>query len=446
MEKILNWIDKNDKKLLIISVITAIILFFFLNCITPYIIDDYYRMYDCSTFKEIKTIKDAAASIKTEYFVWGGRTISLIFITIFVCIKNKVFFNIANTLVFFLLIHLIIKYTKKDKRLNSLYFIILFLCLWLFTPAYGQDFLWLTGSIAYLWILIPMLLFLIPFKNSLSESKTNRIFMWAIIPLGIIAGWSMENGAAAILFFLIAYFVRKIIIKEKLKAFEILGFISFLIGFLLLLLSPGSRIRSNQIQQFSDQTTITTLYKFFHTIIKRAYYITLDTCKELSFLLITSAIVLFELIYQKKFKYIHFLYILAVFASVYSMVLAPFFQHRSYLFPVVFLIIFIFDGLSTIKFEEQGKHFIAAAVIICIIVFVYSFTVSTLDILNTKQRWDERISIMEEGKANGKMDYEFKIIHSGERHNAQWNLEDLNPFDNIPIAKFFGINSIVGYE
>ena len=69
-----------------------------------------------------------------------------------------------------------------------------------------------------------------------------------------------------------------------------------------------------------------------------------------------------------------------------------------------------------------------------------------LDILNTKQRWDERISIMNEGKANGRMDYEFKIIHSGERHNAQWNLEDLNPYENIPIAKFFGINTIVGYE
>lgn len=446
MDKIFNWIEKNDKKILIISLIIGITFFFFLNCITPFIIDDYCRMYHHSTLQEITTIKDALTSIKAEYFGWGGRTISLIFITIFVCIKNKLPFNIANTVVFFLFLNLLYRYVKKDNRFKSLYFILLFLCFWLFTPAYGQDYLWLTGSIAYLWTIMPMLLFLIPYKDSLSAVKINRILLWSIIPLGLLAGWSMENGAAAILFFLVAYFIRKIIIKEKLKAFEILGFIAFVIGFLFLLLSPGSRNRSNQIQQFSGQATITTLYQLLHTIIKRAYYITFDTCKELSFLLITSAIVLFELIFQKKFKFIHFLYLLAFFASVYSMVLSPFFQHRSYLFSVVFLIIFIFDGFSVIKFEDQGKRFITAALLVCLFVFIHSATISTLDILNTRHIWDERISTMNEGKAKGKMDYEFKIIHSGERHNPQWNIEDLNPFENPQIANFFGINSIVGYE
>ncbi|MBO7484644.1 MAG: hypothetical protein J6T84_01115 [Spirochaetaceae bacterium] len=442
MEKIFNWIEKNDKKILIISAILGIMFFFFLNCITPYIIDDYCRMYDYSTITELTNIKDAFNSIKTEYFMWNGRSLSTIIITFFVCLKNKIPFNIANTAVYFLFLYLIYSFINKNTKLKSLYFITLFICFWLFTPAYGHDYIWLTGSVTYLWSTIFLLLFIIPYKNKLEGKQTSNILTFLAIPLGFIAGWSVENGAAAILFFLIAYFIRKIIIKEKLKAFEILGFIAFFAGFLFLILSPGSRNRSSQI----NASSYTTLFQFIHATIKRAYYITLDACKELSFLLITSAIVLLELIIQKKFKFIHFLYILSTFASVYSMVLSPVFPHRAYLFAVIFLILFIFDGFSLIKIEEQGKRFITAALIVCTVVFIHSATISTLDIFNTRQRWNERIHIIEEGKANGKMDYEFKIIHSGERHNSQWNLEDLNPYDNIPIAKYYGINTIVGYE
>lgn len=445
MEKIFNWIEKNDKKILIISAILGIVFFFFLNCITPFIIDDYCRMYDFSTITELTNIKDALNSIKTEYFMWNGRSISTIIITFFVCLKNKIPFNIANTIVYFLFLYLIYSFINKNIKLKSVYFITLYICFWLFTPAYGHDFLWLTGSVTYLWITVFLILFIIPYKNKLEGKQSSNILTVLAAPLGFLAGWSAENGAAAILVFLIAYFIRKIVIKEKLKAFEILGFIAFVAGFLFLLLSPGSRNRANQLQQFSG-IVHTSLYQLIHDLVKRAYYITFDACKELSFLLITSAIVLFELIIQKKFKFIHFLYILSTFASVYSMVLSPVFPHRAYLFAVIFLILFIFDGFSSIKIEEQGKRFITAALLVCAVVFIHSATISTLDILNTRQRWNERIRIIEEGKANGKMDYEFKIIHSGERHNSQWNLEDLNPYENVPIAKYYGINTIVGYE
>ena len=442
MDKVINWIGKNDKKIFVISLITAVILFFFLNCITPYIIDDYCRMYDCSTLEEIKTVKDAATSIKTEYFTWSGRTLTLIPITFFVCIKNKMLFNFFNTAVYFLFLYLIMRLVNKSNKYKSLYFITLFVSFWLFTPAYGHNYLWLTGAIVYLWPVIPLILFLIPYLNSVSDKKTSKILLYSALPLGFLTGWSVENAAAAVFILLIAYYIRKIVIKEKLKTFEVLGTLAFLFGFVMLLMSPGSHNRSSQLtngEAFS-------LFQFIKIIVKRAYYITFDSCKELSFLLIASSIVLFELIVQKKFKYIHFLYILAALASVYSMILSPVFPHRAYLFAVIFLIIFIFDGFSTVCIEEQAKRFIAAALLVCGIIFIHSFTVSTLDILNTLKRWNDRIIVMNTGKENGIYDYSFKIIHSGERHNSQWNLEDLNPYENIPIAKFFGINTIVGYE
>ncbi len=445
MERIFNWIDRNDKKILIISVITCGILFFFLNCITPFISDDYCNMYNFNNQNEINTIEEAINTLKTIYFSWGGRIIQTVFIIITVRFQNKILFNIINTIIYFIFIYLLYSFVNKNKKHKSLYFMSLFISLWLFTPAYGHNFLWLTGSCVYLWITLFILIFLIPYKNML-EGKQNKIFFsFLIVPLGFVAGWSVENGSAAILFFLIAYFLRKIIIKEKIKAFEILGFIAFIVGFLILILSPGSHNRAKQINDFSG-IYYNTFYQFIHETIKKAYYITFDACKELSFLLISSSIILFELIIQKKFKFIHFLYLLSTFVSVYSMVLSPIFPHRAYFYAVIFLFLFIFDGLSTIKIEAQGMRLITATTLICLIVFVHSLTVSIIDILNTQQRWNDRISIIEEGKENGKMDYEFKIIHSGERHNSQWNIEDLNPLENPQIAKFFGINTIVGYE
>ncbi|WP_306701053.1 DUF6056 family protein, partial [Treponema endosymbiont of Eucomonympha sp.] len=75
-----------------------------------------------------------------------------------------------------------------------------------------------------------------------------------VFPFRAIAGWGNENLCVAALFLLISYFVLKRHKKEPLALFEVFGAAVLLIGFALLLFSPGTHYRGTTVElkaQFS---------------------------------------------------------------------------------------------------------------------------------------------------------------------------------------------------
>lgn len=118
----------------------------------------------------------------------------------------------------------------------------------LFTSVW-QNILWLVGSCNYLWGTTLVLLFLLLYRLNLDVKCKNSIII-AILMLifGIMAGWTNENNAAALLIILVLFSVYRLYNKKNTTIWHISGFIGALIGFLFMILASGNSIRSESLQ------------------------------------------------------------------------------------------------------------------------------------------------------------------------------------------------------
>jgi len=422
----------------------VILLFLVLNIYTPLIADDY------SYSLGINSIGDIFLSQYSHYFNWGGRSISL-FLAQFWLFVGKSFFNIANTVVYCLFILLVqFHITGTLKKVNPFYFLLINVFFWFFVPVWGQNFLWLTGSCVYLWSAVFILFFLVPFrkKHEIQEYKLSALKSVLFFFAGIFAGWSNENSGAAVLFFLLAYFLAKFIRKEKYTLFEITGTAGFLIGFIILLTAPGNYVRADVMRQLDDNIINTPL---LFTMFKRFISITVILFKNNGLLLMAISIFFsFDLIYHKKQKINLFsaFYFLSAVSGAYSMIMAPGFPDRAFMIVIVFLLITLGNILIQMKIQlpEIIKRNSFIFIIIGLVIMSVSFIDTSRRILGVYLRWYDRLELILTEKENGVFDIEVNPIYATDRRVALYLLDDLMPeeekWPNKDIAQYYGLRSI----
>ncbi|MCL2259849.1 MAG: DUF6056 family protein [Fibromonadales bacterium] len=425
------------KKIAGILSLAVVIAFFILNVLTPLIADDYGYSLANSAFDAVKLAHD-------RYLDWDGRLFGH-FWTYFWLFTGKSIFNIANTIMYCLFVFLVQFHIIGKMKYSPVLFLAINIFLWFFMPAWGQNFLWLSGSSVYLWTTVFILLFLIPFRKKYDDNNYNLNILLSILFLflGIIAGCSSENAAAATLLLLIAYFAEKIVNKKNFSLFEFFGMAGFLIGFLLLILAPGNEVRQGLLQHYGSEQFM---------ILKRIVGVTLVFGKDLGFALIAAcAILAFDLIYNKKHKLNMFsaFYVLAAVTGAYSMLLSPSFPPRSFFIVIVFAGIALGNILlqMEIKLPEIIKRNSIAIAVCCLIGFSFSFLNSSRNIIGVYMEWNKRAKYIEEEKAKGNFDIEVRSpIPVWDKHVAQYNLQDIkhnkDEWPNISIAEYFGLSSI----
>ncbi|MCL2441297.1 MAG: DUF6056 family protein [Treponema sp.] len=432
-----------------------ILLFFLFNVYTPLIADDY------SYSKGINSVTDIIESQYEHYFNWGGRSIAHFFAQLLLLIGKPVF-NAVNTLIYCAFIFLVYFHiTGSLKNFKPLLYIIINITFWYITPAWGQNFLWLTGTCNYLWTTTIILLFLVPFRINYDNNdfKLNALLSGLFLFVGILAGWSNENSGAAVLFLLLAYFIIKKINKSKFYLFEILGLIGFLIGFILLIAAPGNYVRLEVIHEinnksqpfiilllmrFIDATEMFFMYGIF--IIITIIFLALDiySQKKESYTFTFFGITCTHL-KQKKLHLFSYFYTLAAVAGIYSMILSPSFPRRAFFIVTVFSVISLFHIFSQRELKIPKKTLIVFSVLM-LTLFSYSLVNPTRGILGVYLRWHERIEYIYSEKNNGNLDIEVPLIPSRNKYNALDRLSDISGnsehWPNNDIAEYYGINSI----
>jgi hypothetical protein len=453
-------VEKNKifKYFLNILPILIIVVFFILNHLTPMIADDFSYSFIFGTEERITSISDIIISQYDHYMNWGGRSVALFFAQLFLFIGEQNIFNIVNTIVYCVFILLMqFHITGSLKKINPVLFSVNTALLWFLLPAYGQNCLWLTGSCVYLWTTTFILLFLVPFRKKHDNPNFKLTLPLSILLffLGILVGWSVENSGAAVLFLLIAYFIMKIVNKDKVALFEVVGSVGFLIGFCLLLSAPGNSIRINQEFGFAAQNS------FIIRLMKRFAITTMVFIQNNGFLL-TSLSVWFgyDVIFHQKRKLNLFtwFYFVAGLAGAYSMVLSPFFPDRACFVFIVFLTITVLNLLTQLKWNlpEIIKRNIPILSMIVVTFFSFSLIMASRDIAITYIQLQNRYRYIQTQKEKGISDVEVSApIPAWDKHNALSSTisggpNDIdNQFDswqNKAIADYFGINSIKGIQ
>lgn len=264
----------NKKGLVLLFCIFLIILI--LNMITPLISDDYFVAFIWPEglkinetlpldARKISSFSDVLVSLNTYYFSWGGRIPGQGFIDLFSW-WGKEIFNFVNAFMAVLLIVLI--YWISDEGRISLdfkptYIFWIFFSLWSFNVAFVDTFLWLSGSCEYLWMMVFLLLFLIPYVQNYCNperlKKDTISLSLSMFFLGLVAGCSREVTVCWIII-LLTYWILLCKRDHNLQTWKVSGYIGLCVGYAILLFAPGNSGRIALWDKMTQKDALSIIY------------------------------------------------------------------------------------------------------------------------------------------------------------------------------------------
>lgn len=223
--------NKSAKAFIDLYSILVFLFIFLWSYKTPLVTDDLFFSHN----------KILGPSIN-DYFESNGRIFGQSF-TRFILSKNIFFSSICTGIAFMLLMLILFKITNTYTK-DSVYIVRLLLItisIFLFVPGFASVFIWRAGVGNYLITAVIELLFIMIIYN---DDKNSLLYSILVIPLGFIAGLGNENTSGGILLICILFLVRPYLKHEKLPLKIILGTVSLLVGYCVLMMSPGSKKRA----------------------------------------------------------------------------------------------------------------------------------------------------------------------------------------------------------
>lgn len=312
-------------------VLTSFILILVLNRLQPLFGDDwsYSLMPDGQT--RISTISDIVSTLYKHYFDWGGRIVVHI-IAESLLIADEYTGDIINSLayvIFTLIIYNIANY--KNIVRPSLLIFINFL-IFFFTPAFGSTILWITGSANYLWGTLIIISFLIPFVRYTFSKKTKDNYLKTLLFFigGIIAGWTNENMAVALIFMLIVFILHYKYTTGTIPQWAIAGLTGSIIGAILMIIAPGNYARMGTIiaSQYSEQSTLSLFFSRFIGTLSSFYYY----CLIPTFIFLVTLWLYYPFgkkQYKKEVIFVSFLFMAGAIVGTLAMSASPIFPGRA---------------------------------------------------------------------------------------------------------------------
>ena len=368
-----------------------------------------------------------------QYMTWTGRSVAHIIARCFLAMPKTVF-DICNSLCFVYLNWLIYCHVKADRNKDKPFLLLLIaLFVFLFVPLFGQTCLWETGSCNYLWTTVIILQFLLPYR--LQKESRNILYTGGMFLFGIVAGWTNENTAGAlillVLFFMVLSFKNK-----KMQGWMYAGLIGACIGFVLMIIAPGNAIRSADFVNTEGMA-----YTIVHDW-NDAFSVLFSSSTSLRIPLLISMILL-VLNTDKKERIVSAAYCFAGIAAVFALILTP--------VPVVFdrsvfgaaILIIISIGIGVYKFDQQPSAFTKKAlnigIAICMCFTVYHYALAISDLGYTRYQYLNREAYVADQKAAGNDNPVIPQINTefATSYNAIYGLIDISEYPNLWVNKYY---------
>ena len=438
-----------------IIIIPLILLIYIYNHLTPLYADDYtYSFAFGPDRKALQSVFDIIPSMYNHYFTMNGRLFVHTLAQLFLYIGKPVF-NIINTFSF-VFFGLLIYYHSflSFKKVRVLPLIFIYFALFFVTPDFGQSYLWMTGASNYLYGPIITLLYLIPFRRSISSLKMlsvpkSILYSSVMLLLGLIAGNSNENNGVTVVFISVVFIVYCIIKYKSVRVWSVFGLIGSIAGCLLMLLSPGTKERLGESGLGLTQLP------------KRIILNTFTLLEVFALLFIILAILICVFVFKRKQEgkcsiktilielKITILYFVTFLLSFYSLSVAPSFPLRTWSTFIVFLIISICTMYNTTLqlFEKKDLLLTKRVLAICLLtITIGTYANNYFQLKVIKLSYNERVSIITESIANNNKTVYLPSIKSNSRFSCFDNdgdiKNDCDYWENLGLAKYYGLERI----
>lgn len=437
MDKI--FIKKNNKLLITLS------CFFFLSLLyniwSPYTTDDYTYMYSFATGERITSLFQVFPSMAQHYMSVNGRTVSHFLVQIMLMFPKMVF-NTVNAAIYTIFLYFIYKNTSQSKEFRPIIFVAIAVCVWVFTPVYGQVFLWVTGSINYYWSYFFALIFLSFYlKIYRTERELSKIAYISMCVLGFFFGGYSENTSFSVIFM---SFVLLVLTSMKRKDIKFLikytvPVVLGAIGYLTILFSPANSGKIGSIG----------LSGIIHNVIDLlvAYY-----TRHYLLLIIFAVLFVIALHYkvEKKECIIAVVYLGISVVSVLMLCVTSYLADRSLGAGAVFLIIADIQLMQSIRTRSATECIAYCLAAYLIVSNVLSIWDGSFDIYDVYRKHTERENYISQQIEAGEKEVTVTIIYPMTKYSCKYILTDLNTkeqeygWPNGHIAKYYGLEKIYG--
>lgn len=423
---------------------------YIMNSLFPVYLDDwsYSKMMNGS---EIGGILDIIRNQYNHYFTWGGRSVVHTIAQILLYL-GKPWSNILNTIAYIAFIWIIYRLATLRTQRNALYIIIIHCFIWFFTPSLGECIFWKTGSANYLWGTLIFISFLyIHCSFYLKGNNYKEYSLFGMFFFGIIAGWTNENMAVALLFFLIMLSIMLRIEKRRIPKWMIFGIAGVLIGAIFMLAAPGNFVRYSE----SDMTEGEPIYRFL-------FYRTVSTMIQFSrhclwpiiiYMIVSALHLKFGYRRDKKniFRLSWLLFATAMVATV-AMIAAPIFPERVW-FGII-AIILTGGILQYANLYSRSNLLKIVNIVICTVItglFAISYYQGYQHLTSVDRIWEKRAEeVTEQKRKNVK-----NVILYG-KYKADMRLLSLPKVSDIPLdstewigrsyGNYLGVKSVTTVE
>ena len=350
------------KKKILITMALVFLALFILNTYTIYTSDDitylyiYERPLPSSGTARVSSLGDLVKSINNHYLMRNGRSLAH-FLLQGALALGPTFFNIVNSLAFVILgivLANLIFQSPKSRTWQA--YTCLYCLLFLFIPQFGPAVLWKSGAANYLWMAIFILLAILAFVNW--DIKQAFPGLLAII-LAALAGGASENGAGMVIMVQALFILKWKWERRRLGPGPYIALFATCLGLAYQVLAPGNRIRAGQAPHADLPVhLLLTLEKTWNTIG--------------IFLVIYLGLFIFYLVQRKKPLIEGLIFVLAALAGSLVLYFTPNLAERSWLWPVLFMIIGISYQISDLDLSlSKGPALIITLALLGASLWVY---------------------------------------------------------------------------
>ncbi|MBQ7779387.1 MAG: hypothetical protein IJ404_02735 [Clostridia bacterium] len=430
----------NENKWIAAGILCFIFLvMLFCNFQTPYIADDYSYHYSWATGERITNVWQIFASMKVHYTATNGRLVTHFLVQIFEMLPKWVF-NFCNAALFTAMIGMLYKLSAGQKRSNLL-LLCLFGAVWLFTPAFGQVFLWLDGSCNYLWSILMGLFYLLPFAADLLFDKPMKKLwqQFLFLPFSVLMGAYSENVSAAFMgMAVLLQLILMLMQHKKCTWWEPLSVVAALAGYLPMISAEGTA-KFNGIEYTAEN-------------LRLGFINALKNYQKLEVLLAVFCVFLvlacLERAEKKKLAMALILFAGSL-AACFLMMFSANFDDRRLLGSAVLLI-----AACGVLFQPlfEGRHRAAASALASVLMLYTSLhlLLGVHDVYASGREYRNNVQYIYDCKVQGITEIRLPIIQPETKYSAGHGLyylstETADLWPNDAMAKYYGVDSILGY-
>ena len=427
----------NHRPFLLLCVLVFLVVLG-LTALSPMVSDDFAYCFSFADRTRIRHVGQIIPSMAEHRNVTNGRVIVHGLVQLLLLLPRPVYcaLNALNAVLLCVLIRRMIALPSRKQEMVILLFGICFFCC--FLPAFGENVLWLDGSLNYFWGLSCSLLFLFPFlMDYLALPHHESVFLSVMrIFLAFVFGTWSENASLVFLFLAVCLYLLQWIKTRQFRLFPLFWIVAAMAGYVFLMTAPATAGRAGapsisvigyNFRVIFDAARNDLLWPL---LIWAVLFALAVSCRVERRLLIASAL----------------LFVGALLAHL-SYTFAAYFVPR-HLCTTVFLLMLAAVLLLAGLCRVDRPVFSCVALACLSVLFLLQFPVGVLDVAVSYHKQQLREQQIDTALAAGQRSVVLENYYPYTAYAVPFELNPTEPSvgPNINIADYYGLDEVLGTE